>query len=170
MTVLLAAKLGGAVCIVCCGYGIGSAKISALHRRTVLIADLLHLLELLQANFSYQNNALPVFFARDIAQISFSQLKFSCPTRTEEFYNWKAQFAEQNQLAELLTKGELAAFEIYWSSLGDSNAAQELDRLHYYQIQLQYSQTDAKQKEQQNVRVYRSLSISLAAIIALLLL
>lgn len=167
MTAMLFFKITGAFCIIFCGWSIGNQKVVRLRKKATLISDLLHLLELLCANFTYINLALPQFFEK-ASETEFALLSF--PSEISDFAIWKTEFAEKPVFDTLLLSEEKNAFLDYWQALGSTGPEEELDRLAFYREKLQLSLSAAQEQSRTYGRMYRNLGASLAAIVAVLLL
>lgn len=167
MTAILFFKIVGAVCIVFCGWSIGNRKVVHLRKKASLIFDLLHLLELLCANFTYVNLALPQFFEK-ASETEFALLSFQ--TEISDFSVWKTEFAGLEVFDTLLLPEEKTAFLDYWQALGSTGPQEELDRLAFYREKLLLSLSAAQEQSRTCGRMYRNLGASLAAILAVLLL
>ena len=167
MTAILFFKIVGAFCIVFCGWSIGNQKVVHLRKKATLISDLLHLLELLCANFTYVNLALPQFFEK-ASETGFALLSF--PSEIPDFTSWKNEFSEMPVFDSLFSPEEKSAFLDYWQALGSTGPEEELDRLAFYREKLHLSLSAAQEQSRTYGRMYRNLGASLAAIIAVLLL
>ncbi|WP_243165841.1 stage III sporulation protein AB [Anaerofilum hominis] len=161
-------KLAGALVIVACGWLAGSGGASSLRTKRMFYEDMIELCELLQNNVAYQRDPLPVFFARETQGRQFSVLRFD--TRgLEEFASWRTRFLSDTLARLSLSPHEQSVFHEFFLGLGNGSAQEECGRLHYYGALFASAQEEARKKERECARLYRSLGVCAGLTAAILL-
>ena len=169
MILTLFFKIFGALVVICCGWSLGNSAAGKLRCQRVFWEDLITLCELLENNALYLRRPLPDFFVQEITSYNFSVLSFP-PGADKNFSVWRKTAWIQIVRQSDLEHASLDRVRSFWDSLGTGGAEEEAERIRYYHASFVQARTDAKNKEDGSVRVYRSLGICGGMVAALLLL
>ncbi len=161
-------KLCGGGMLVWCGWLAGSARADGLRRRRMLFEDLVTLCGLLQRNLEGKREPLPSFFQEELAAALFSVLRFD-GAKKQPFERWYAAFWDRSAGCAPLREEEVSRIRAFWDALGSTGGEEEAGRLRFFSQYFASLASQAKEAEQQNTRLCRSLGVCAGVVVALLL-
>lgn len=170
MTAVTFVKLIGVCCTLLCGYLAGNEKVVKLKHKRLLYSDILRLLDLLEQNFRYENNPLPRFVETLGPQNDFYLLSLPCDLKNKDFSQLRKAIIFDWPQKNMLDTQSAQGWALLWGPMGSGSSDEEIRRLDWYRVIIQKGQKQAEEKEREAIRLYRSVGLTAAAVLAVLLL